>query len=333
MIDDLEAKIIEEGKVAQGEYDEYAEWCEDTSKDLMYEIKTGKATVEELSATISEESANIDAADTKVEELVAAIAKAEKELKEATEIREKEAADFSAIEKELVTARDMIERAIGILEKELAKGSSALLQAKGTDGVLKAIKLLISSAAINAGDGAKLTALVQQSQQSQSDSDADDSDDDMELGAPAAKAYESKAGGIVEVLEGMLADAEKQLEDARSKEEKALQNFEMLKQSLTDEIMYSNSDMDATKKSKEESMETKATAEGDLSNSKADLAADEKELSGLHADCMTHANDFEVETTSRGEELKALATAKKIIKEATSLSQVASFFQMRARSQ
>ncbi len=41
----LEAKIIEEGKVAQGEYDEYAEWCEDTSKDLQYEIKTGKAEV------------------------------------------------------------------------------------------------------------------------------------------------------------------------------------------------------------------------------------------------------------------------------------------------
>merc|ERR1719395_425182 len=90
MIGDLEAKIIEEGKVAQSEYDEYAEWCEDTSKDLMYEIKTGKATVEELSATISEESANIEAADAKVEELAAAIAKAEKDLKEATEIRAKE---------------------------------------------------------------------------------------------------------------------------------------------------------------------------------------------------------------------------------------------------
>merc|ERR1719482_2379581 len=82
MIDDLEAKIIEEGKTAQSEYDEYAEWCEVTSKDLMYEIKTGKATVEELSSTISKESANIEAADTKIEELVAAIAKAESDLKE-----------------------------------------------------------------------------------------------------------------------------------------------------------------------------------------------------------------------------------------------------------
>merc|ERR1719393_87824 len=90
--------------------------------------------------------------------------------------------------------------------------------------------------------------------------------------------------------------------------------------------MYGNADLDATKKDKEASAETQATAEGDLSNSKADLAADEKELAGLHSECMTHANDFEVETTSRGEELKALATAKKIITEATSLSQI-SFLQ------
>merc|ERR1719454_1178679 len=45
---------------------------------------------------------------------------------------------------------------------------------------------------------------------------------------------------------------------------------------------------------------------------------------------MTKASDFEAETTSRGEELKALATAKKIIKETTSgaASQSYGFLQM-----
>jgi len=46
----------------------------------------------------------------------------------------------------------------------------------------------------------------------------------------------------------------------------------------------------------------------------------------LHHNCMTKANDFEAETKSRAEELKALATAKKIIIEATSLAQT-SFLQ------
>jgi len=41
-------------------------------------------------------------------------------------------------------------------------------------------------------------------------------------------------------------------------------------------------------------------------------------LATLHADCMKGAEDFEAETKSRGEELKALATAKKVITETTS---------------
>merc|ERR1712194_818137 len=48
----------------------------------------------------------------------------------------------------------------------------------------------------------------------------------------------------------------------------------------------------------------------------------------LHHDCMTKAANFEAETKSRGEELKALATAKKIIKEATSSLAQFSFVQV-----
>jgi len=77
------------------------------------------------------------------------------------------------------------------------------------------------------------------------------------------------------------------------------------------------------------SAEAKATAEGDLAVTSADLAEAEKALATLHADCMSGAEDFEAETKSRGEELKALATAKKIIVEATSgaASQSYSFVQ------
>jgi len=46
-----------------------------------------------------------------------------------------------------------------------------------------------------------------------------------------------------------------------------------------------------------------------------DLDEDVKSLELMHQDCMTGAQDFESEVKSRGEELKALATAKKIIQE------------------
>merc|ERR1719486_1551165 len=60
-----------------------------------------------------------------------------------------------------------------------------------------------------------------------------------------------------------------------------------------------------------------AVAEGDLGTTSKDLAEDIATKATLHQDCMTAAEEFELATKSRGEELKALATAKKVIKDAT----------------
>ena len=65
--------------------------------------------------------------------------------------------------------------------------------------------------------------------------------------------------------------------------------------------------MDAAKKGLAESGETKAAAKGDLPVTNKAFNADVTSAAGLHQDCMPKAGDFEVETASRGEELKALA--------------------------
>merc|ERR1719172_268709 len=61
-----------------------------------------------------------------------------------------------------------------------------------------------------------------------------------------------------------------------------------------------------------------AAAEGDLAVCSKSLAAAVAAKAELHQDCMDKAQDFELETSSRGEELKALAAAKKAISESTS---------------
>merc|ERR1719316_121642 len=101
MISDLQAKVIGEGEEAQKAYDEHAEWCEDRSTNLGFEIKTGKANVAELQATIEQETSTSAALETKIEELSNDIKTDEADLDAATKIREKEAADFAAEEKEL----------------------------------------------------------------------------------------------------------------------------------------------------------------------------------------------------------------------------------------
>jgi len=91
----------------------------------------------------------------------------------------------------------------------------------------------------------------------------------------------------------------------------------MLKQSLEDEIKFANKDMASAKAGIAKSSEKKASSEGDLDMTSKSLKGDTASLADLHQTCMTKAQDFEAETKSRGEELKALASAKKAISENT----------------
>jgi len=320
MIGDLETKIIAEGEAAQKTYEEFSEWCEDTSKDLMFEIKTGKGEVADLKATIEKESANIQVQDSKIEELAGSIATDEADLKAATEIRNKEQATFQAEETDLVETVDILERAIGIIEKEM-NGGASMMQLKKAGTVTEVLGWMVQAQSLSGADAHKLTALVQSSQSS----------DDEDSGAPDPAAFENQSGGIIDTMNGLLEKSQEQLDSTRATETANVQNFEMLKQSLTDEIKFANKEKDEAAKAKAASEEAKATAEGDLDVTSKGLAEDTKALAELHHNCMTKASDFEAETTSRGEELKALATAKKIIIEATSLAQV-SFIQTSARS-
>merc|ERR1719197_1298609 len=88
MISELEQKVIKEGEAAQKLYDEFAEWCEEESKNLQFEIKTAKAEAEDLNSVIDKCVSDIKALNEKVEELSAQIATDEEDLKEATAIRE-----------------------------------------------------------------------------------------------------------------------------------------------------------------------------------------------------------------------------------------------------
>jgi len=317
----LETKIIKEGEDAQKVYEEFSEWCEDTSKDLMFEIKTGKGEVADLNAAIEKEAANIQVQESKIEELAGSIATDEADLKAATEIRDKEQATFEAEEKDLVETVDILERAIGIIEKEM-NGGASMMQLKKAGTITEVLGWMVQAQSLSGSDAHKLTALIQSS------------NDDEADGAPDPAAYENQSGGIIDTMNDLLEKSQTQLDSTRATETANVQNFEMLKQSLTDEIKFANKEMDEAKKSKAESEEGKATAEGDLEVTSKSLSEDVKALADLHHNCMSKASDFEAEVTSRGEELKALATAKKIIKDTTSgaAGQSYNFLQMSAGS-
>lgn len=163
LLDDCASKVQADIDAANKAYKEYFDWCDDTSKNAGFEIKTATATRDKLVAQIDDLTAKIADANTKIEKLTASIATDDKELKEATAIREKEAATFSAAEGELVGDIDMLDRAIAVLEKEMAKNPAAFAQisvnGENTAALLQALGAVIEAAGFSAVDQTHLTAL------------------------------------------------------------------------------------------------------------------------------------------------------------------------------
>jgi len=308
MLESLESKIIKEGEEAQKTFEAFGEWCEERNTNIGFEIKTGEADVAELSAAIEKAASKVSAFTTKIEELSGSIAKDEADLQAAEKIRATEAADFAAEEKESSEIISTLERAINLLNREAAKGGSSMLQLRNIQNIAQAFSAMVHASVLSSADASRLTALAQSSQEAESD--------DADVGAPAAAVYSGHSEGIIGTLEDLLEKAEAQLESLRKTETSNLHNFQLLKQSLEDEIDNGKKDMADAKKSLAASEEAGATAKGDLSVTAADLKEDKETLGNLHQQCMQGSQDFKDETTTRGEELKALAAAKKVLAEA-----------------
>lgn len=315
LMGDLQAKIVAEGEAAQKLYEEAAELCEDQSKDLQFNIKTGKSDIEELTAAVDRETAKIGALDAKVEELTGIMAESESSLKAATQVRNKEASDFGAEEKELTDIISMLTRAIGILEKELGKGSAAMLQFKNADSIASALNVLVDAFAFRSADAATLTALVQSAQSGTQSSSEDLDEEDEGVGAPAGAVIEKKGGTIVSTMEELLEKADGQLSDARNAETKSRQSFDMLKQSIEDENGFGKKDFEKAQKGLSAAKGKKSNAEGDLSMTHKQVKEDTKALDDLHTACMSKAQDYEASVKSRTQEMHAITDAKKLLSE------------------
>eukprot|EP00929_Paragymnodinium_shiwhaense_P121158 TRINITY_DN932_c0_g3_i1.p1 TRINITY_DN932_c0_g3~~TRINITY_DN932_c0_g3_i1.p1 ORF type:complete len:709 (+),score=307.22 TRINITY_DN932_c0_g3_i1:70-2196(+) len=309
LMEGLTAKIQAEGEAEAKAYKEYVEWCDDVSTNGAFTIKTAESDKEKLEARIKEEAATITAAETEIEQLASDLSTADADLKAATGIRDKESAEYMASEKELLEAIDALGRAITILERKMKQNPAALAQVKaeGLQGVVQSLSTIVDAASFTVGDKNRLMALVQAQQGG--------GDDDSDLGAPAAAVYQSHSGSIFDVLEDLKEKAESQLSDLRKAEVNAKHNYQMLKQSLDDQMSADNKDLSNEKSGKASAEESKAIAEGELAVTVEDLKTSKEAMANAQSNCMTVAADHQATIAAREAELKVIDQAQKILQE------------------
>ena len=133
-------------------------------------MTTAQATATATRANLGKLNSNIAASGLKIEDLTASVAIGQAELKNAATIRETdrqtdrqtEADDFAARETELMDAIDTLDRAVGILSKEMANNppSFAQLDTKNAAGAVKALSAIVDAASFPGQDQNKLMALA-----------------------------------------------------------------------------------------------------------------------------------------------------------------------------
>jgi chromosome segregation ATPase len=323
LLKDLSAKVTADGEAEAKAYKEYFEWCDDAAANTKYAIETATKKKAKLEAKIAQLGADIETGAAKIEDLAAAIATNEADLKAATAIRAKEAAAFGKAEAELMSTIDTLTRAIATLEREMAKNPAAFAQmdTSNLNSMLSSLSVVIDAAGFSTADKSHLTALIQSH-----------SSDDQEPGAPAAAMYKTHSSNIVDVLEDLKEKAEAELADLRKAEGSSKHNFNMLKQSLEDQMAADNKDLSEEKADKSAASEGKAGAEGDLTVTTKDLEDSKTALETTSTSCMQVAADHQSTVAARDVELKTIAQAIDILEKTTTgaVGETYSFLQMKS---
>lgn len=295
LLDELKAKIIAEGEVEGEQFEEYSKWCAEESDTKEDAIKFGTDRVAELNAELEQLNGEVSTLATEIEKTAGDIAVNDKDLKAATEIREKEKADFDAADKELSDAIDMLIRAKSVLKKQLmltqtVKGQKDEHQqvSKDLQKVVSGLSAILDAAFVDAKSRKALSAFIATTADDQED------EDDMELqpaGAPKPEAYKSHSKGILDVLDEMKEKAEEEQGELRKNEMNANHAYELLKQSLTDDINVQTSRLNELKSSSSSKKEAIGVASGDLATATKTLAEDKEYYESVKMMCMTKSNE------------------------------------------
>merc|ERR1719502_1805184 len=110
MMDEMKVKGEAEMEAEQKIFATYAEWVDDESKKLDFEIKDGKKEIEELSAFIEKADNEVKELGTAIATLESDVSSMEKDKADATKVRDSEHAEYLKVSKDYGEFVDALER-------------------------------------------------------------------------------------------------------------------------------------------------------------------------------------------------------------------------------
>jgi len=299
MLTDMAAK----GKAAKedeaAKFAEYQTFCKETSWDKTTSIKTATAAIEQLSADIDKGASDAAEAAKAISTLNADLTAWKSDITVQTRERNEAKAVFDTVHADYTESIDAVQRALATLKAGPGLSAASLLQ----------VKSLMSLNKVPAQSKNKILAFLQNAPTNALLQDAE------MLEQPQAKQvnYESSSGSIIEMVESLGDKFEDERAALEEKESNEKHTYDMMMQDLNSQVTYATEELDSKTAFKAKTEEEKATNEGDLSDTSASKAEDEKFLADLTAECEQTAIDFEARQKTRQEELDAIGEAIEIM--------------------
>merc|ERR1719482_1434190 len=145
MVEELQAKVSEEGKAEAATYDKFACFCKSKTDEKVKAIAEEEQTVKDLQAEITTLSADRDSLDQNIQDLTTEIADYEEEIETAEKVRAEEKATFDAALLDVSKSVTQLEAAVETLK------ASALLQGKSSSKALSRLQGMMKTA-VNMAD-------------------------------------------------------------------------------------------------------------------------------------------------------------------------------------
>jgi predicted nucleic acid-binding Zn-ribbon protein len=268
----------------------FSQWCESTKAEKERTIKDQSDQIGQLEADITKSEADSDKLGQEISGLGKDVDGWSAEVAKSKSTRKAENAEYQATHLDYSESVDALERAIHTLKQREKDVPQSLVQ------VRKVIELKRLPGQVKHA----LDAFLQSSTSA-------------EAGAPEANAYEFQSTSVVDMLEKLRL----RFQDERLALEKEEMNkkaaFDMMLQSLTDDIEYAKKQTSEKSQARAQAQEDAATAKGDLAQTTAARTADKTYLSDTMAECDSKSKDYEGRQITRAGEIEAIKKAIEII--------------------
>lgn len=301
LIKGLKEKVEADGVKQEEAYKKYKDWCETQTAELLREVETQKKSADKAAADIYEAEAAVAASAAAVERLASQVARADAKLQGAKDVRAEDHKAFKASEVSLMDTISTLDKAAEAVSGNDADKKKLALQQMSSDEANHATDMLLGLAAIVDSGSAKKPALLQ----------AQDGLEDE--GMEGSLNGDMQNQDLLDLLQKMSKEAEKNLAELRQKEEEEGRAHELLTASLKRQLDEDGRSLSAEKNRQRAATVLKAKLQGDRSGAADGIQTVQTTLRTTQDACVQAAADEEASGIGRRKELQVLSEAAKVL--------------------